>query len=235
VSPWRDYPSEMNTQRELDDATVEAVLRGDPLPAELEPLAQAIITLRSLPEHPVRPSPELAARMAAGEFASAAAPRPSRRSAGRHRAARSRLTALPLRAKVAAVAALAVVGLGTATVAGALPEPAQHQLEWVIESVTPIDFGDRSEFGQDVADDARDGGVDGREVSDRAKEQGGQDTPDRVQPGSTWSDSPATPAAPPDEHPSERQGKPEEPGKPANPPGKPGGDDKRPDDPRPSG
>lgn len=221
MSPSRDYDSEMHTQRELDDATVEAVLSGDPLTAELEPLAQAIIALRTVPDRPVRPSPELAARMAAGDFSSAAAPRPSRRSAGRHRAARRRLAALPLRAKLGAATALAVSGLATATAAGAFPEPAQHQLEWVIETVTPIEFSDRSQFGQEVADDARDGGVDGQEVSERAKDQGQTGTSESSS-GSTPGDPPVVvPADPPAEHPADQAGKPDLPGKPAEPPGKP--------------
>ncbi|HEX6235124.1 MAG TPA: hypothetical protein VFZ63_18500 [Jiangellaceae bacterium] len=163
----------MYAQRELDDATVEAVLRGGHVPADLEPLAAALGTLRELQEQPVRPSAELAARMATGDFASAVAPRPSRRSAGRH-VARRRLATLPLRAKVAAGSVLALGGLASATAAGALPDEAQERIETVIEAVTPFEFNHPNEFGQDVSDDARDGGVDGHEVSERAKEHGNQ-------------------------------------------------------------
>lgn len=76
----------MHPQPRLDDAPVEAVLRGGPVPADVEPLASALGTLRDLPEQPVRPSAELATRMATGGFASAAAPRPNSRSAGRYAA-----------------------------------------------------------------------------------------------------------------------------------------------------
>jgi hypothetical protein len=163
----------MYAQRELDDATVEGVLRGGPVPADLEPLAAALSSLRERQEQPVRPSAELAARMATGDFASAVAPRPSRRSAGRH-AARRRLATLPLRARIAAGSLLALGGLASATAAGALPDEAQQRMEAVIEAVTPFEFSDSSEFGQDVSDDARDGGVDGDEINERAKEQGRQ-------------------------------------------------------------
>jgi len=44
----------------------------------------------------------------------------------------------------------------------------------MIESVTPIDFPDRAEFGQEVAEDARDGGADGQQISEQAREQGRQ-------------------------------------------------------------
>lgn len=239
MSRWRDYDSEMPTQRELDDVTVEAVLRGHPVSAEFEPLAWAVAALRTPPEQPVPLSAELAARMATGDFPSAAASRPSRRSAGRkagrHRAARRKLATLPLRAKVAAASALAIAGMTTATVAGALPEPAQHHFEMVIESVTPFEFVDRSEFGQEVADDARDGGVDGQDVSEKAREQGqgsngstqdrqpsapeSRTSPDRPAPESD--ESPAKsqppvvkPVAPPDDVRPGQQDRPLRPGKP---------------------
>ena len=136
MSDWRDYPSEMPPLREIDDATAEAVLRGGAVSAEFEPLVTALTALRATPELPVRPSTELAARMAAGDFASAVASPRSRRSAGRHsarhRGARRKLAALPVRVKVAAAVALATGGLATATAAGALPEPAQQRVQSVI-------------------------------------------------------------------------------------------------------
>jgi hypothetical protein len=193
VSDWRDYPGEMPPLREIDDVTAEAVLRGDDVPAHLEPLVTAIAALRATPEQPVRPSAELAARMAAGDFASAAAPPRSRRSAGRyvahtarHRGARRKLATLPVRVKVAAAVAFAAGGLATATAAGALPEPAQQRMQSVIESVTPIDFPEPADFGREIADDARDGGVDGRDVSEKARQLGTK--PDQA------GDRPAPPA-----------------------------------------
>lgn len=165
--------NEMYANPELDDATVEAVLSGDPVPAELEALAAALGALRALPRQPVRPSKELAARMATGDFASAVAPRPSRRSAGRH-VARRRIAALPLRAKIAVGSVLALGGLASATVAGALPDQAQQSVESVIETITPFDLNESDGFGREVSEDARDGGVDGQEISEKAKEQGDQ-------------------------------------------------------------
>ncbi|HEX5995752.1 MAG TPA: hypothetical protein VFY84_11470 [Jiangellales bacterium] len=173
MSRSRDYKNEMYANPELDDATVEAVLSGDPVSAELEPLAAALGALRALPGQPVRPSKELAARMATGDFASAVAPRPSRRSAGRH-VARRRVAALPLRAKIAAGSVLALGGLASATVAGALPDQAQQSVESVIETITPFEFNESDDFGREVSEDARDGGVDGQEVSEKAKDQGDQ-------------------------------------------------------------
>lgn len=206
----------MYAQQELDDATVEAVLRGGPVPTELEPLAAALRALRALPGQPVRPSVELAARMATGDFASAVAPRPSRRSAGRY-AARRRLAALPLRAKIAAGSAIVLGGFASATAAGALPEPAQQGVESVIEAVTPFEFPDSNDFGQDVSDDANDGGVDGQEISERAQEQG-DEPPDT---GSGEGDESAvTPSTPDLSDPAGRSdttppaGKPAEPGQP---------------------
>jgi hypothetical protein len=229
VSGSRDYRDEMYAQREIDDTTVETVLRGGPVPADLEPLTAALGALRALPEQPVRPSDELAARMAAGDFASAVAPRPSRRSAGRH-AARRRLATMPLRAKIAAGGVMVLGGLATATVAGALPGPAQQGVQTVIEMVTPIEFDDPKDFGKEVSDDAKDGGVDGWEISERAKEQGadpdapgsdGQPDPAVVPPGSDNGSArgqgvtPTVPETRPSNAPGDTPGQPVEPGRPS--------------------
>ena len=229
----------MYAQRELDDATVEAVLRGGHVPADLEPLAAALGTLRELQEQPVRPSAELAARMATGDFASAVAPRPSRRSAGRH-VARRRFATLPLRAKVAAGSVLALGGLASATAAGALPDEAQERIEAVIEAVTPFELNHPNEFGQDVSDDARDGGVDGHEISERAKEQGNQldepevaETPEPAVVPPAGRSTTTPPASQPAENPG-GAGKPAEQGQPdevgPNDKGKPDEAGRRPDE-----
>jgi hypothetical protein len=162
--------------------------------------------------------------MATGDFASAVAPRPSRRSAGRH-VARRRLAALPLRAKVAAGSVLALGGLASATAAGALPDQAQHGVESVIEMVTPYEFTDPSDFGPEVSKDARDGGVDGQEISEKAKEQGNQDAGNSglepAVPPKPGVDRPAPAGTRPTDIP-DVAGKPSEPGRPADT-GKPDG------------
>jgi hypothetical protein len=219
VSGSRDYQDEMHAHRELDDATVEAVLSGKLVSAELEPLAAAVGALRALRGQPVRPSEELAARMATGDFASAVAPRPSRRSAGRH-VARRRLAALPLRAKLAAGGVLALGGLASATAAGALPDQAQQGVESVIEIITPFEFAD-SDFGREVSDDARDGGVDGQEISEKAKEQGnepeqaGNPALEPAVPLRPNEDRPEPAGTPPSDK-ADLAGKPSEPGRPAD-------------------
>jgi hypothetical protein len=157
----------MPRQRTLDDASVEAVLRGGTVAPDLVPLVDIVSAIRAAATQPVRPSGELAERMASGVFGTDQ-PR-SRSKAG---TMSSKLAAMSLRAKVAAGCAVALTGLTGVTAAGALPDAAQERVETMIESVTPIDFVDRAEFGQEVADDAQDGGVDGQEISERAKEQG---------------------------------------------------------------
>jgi hypothetical protein len=157
--------------------------------------------------------------MATGDFASAVAPRPSRRSAGRH-VARRRLAALPLRAKVAAGSVLALGGLASATAAGALPDQAQQGVESVIEIMTPFEFAD-SNFGHEVSDDARDGGVDGQEISEKAKELGDQpeDAGDQglepAEPLRPDADRPEPAGTPPTDK-ADVAGKPSEPGRPAD-------------------
>ena len=169
MNTWGDDVGEMSTRRPLDDASVEAVLRGAQVPPELEPLAGVVQSFRSAAQGPVRPTTELAERMAAGVFSIDRAQR--RTKIGQ---TLSKLAAMSLRAKVATGFAAALTGLTAATAAGALPDAAQERVETAIESVTPIDFPDRAEFGQEVAEDAQDGGVDGREISEWAREQGQQ-------------------------------------------------------------
>jgi hypothetical protein len=155
--------------RVLDDASVEAVLRGDIVAPELEPLAGFVSAIRTAAALPVRPSRELADRMASGVFVTE---RPDRRM--KVGMTLSKLAAMSVRTKVAAGCAVALTGLTGVTAAGALPDAAQQRVETMIESVTPIDFPDRAEFGQEVAEDATDGGVDGQQISEQAREQGRQ-------------------------------------------------------------
>jgi hypothetical protein len=157
--------------------------------------------------------------MATGDFASAVAPRPSRRSAGRH-VARRRFAALPLRAKVAAGGVLALGGLASATAAGALPDQAQQGVESVIEMMTPFEFTDPSDFGREVSEDARDGGVDGQDISEKAKEQGnpedaGNSGLEPAVPPEPGVDRPAPAGTRPADIP-DVAGKPSEPGPPAD-------------------
>ena len=169
MSGWGDHGGEMPTRRPIDDASAEALLRGAAVPREMEPLAGLIRAIRSTAGQPVRPNRELAERMAAGVFVVEDVD--SRTTVGR---ALSRLAALSLRTKVVTGLVATMTGLTGVTAAGALPDAAQARVESAIESITPIDFPDRSQFGQKVAEDARDGGVHGQEISEDAREQGRQ-------------------------------------------------------------
>ncbi len=169
MSGWGDDVGEMPTRRPIDDASAEALLRDAAVPREMEPLAGFIRAIRSTATQQVRPSRELAARMASGVFVVEEIDR--RTTVGR---ALSRLAALSLRTKVVAGLVATMTGLTGVTAAGALPDAAQARVESAIESITPIDFPDPAEFGQEVAEDAEDGGVDGQEISEDAREQGRQ-------------------------------------------------------------
>ncbi|HEX6577306.1 MAG TPA: hypothetical protein VF082_02985 [Jiangellaceae bacterium] len=154
----------------LDDTAVEAVLCGGAVAPELEPLASFVGTIRTTATRPVRPSRELADRMASGAFVT------GRTRRTRVRRSSPKVVAMSLRAKVAIGSVAALTGLTGVTAAGALPDAAQQRVETMIEFVTPIEFVDRAEFGHEVADDAQDGGVDGQEISERAREQAQQST-----------------------------------------------------------
>ena len=169
MSGWGDDVGEMPTRRPIDDASAEALLRDAAVPREMEPLAGFIRAIRFTATQQVRPSRELAERMASGVFVVEEVD--SRTTVGR---ALSRLAALSLRTKVVTGLVATMTGLTGVTAAGALPDAAQARVESAIESITPIDFPDRGEFGQEVSEDAKDGGVDGPEISEDAWDQGRQ-------------------------------------------------------------
>lgn len=192
MSSFSDDEGEMTIRRPLPDATVEAVLTGGAVPMDAADVAVFTAALRVAGTRPVEPTPALAAMMADGVFpdiadrAPAARPTPWRRARMAAletlAAVVAKLAGLGVAAKTAAVATVAVASVGAAGAGGALPEPAQDRVARIIERVTPFeapDSGDtenepneNADFGQSVSDDARDGGVDGQEISERAKENG---------------------------------------------------------------
>lgn len=192
MNGWGDDVDEMPTQRLIDDDAAEALLRGLAVPPDLEPLAGMVQAIRSVAICPVPPSPELAERMASGDFATSPVERRTRTGQ-----TLSKFAALSLRAKVVTGLAATMSGLTAATAAGALPDAAQARVETTIESITPIDFPDRAEFGREIAEDAQDGGVDGQEISETARDQDRQPA-DRVERGSAEAHRPAdAPGGPP--------------------------------------
>ena len=197
----------------LDDTAIEAVLRGGAVAPELEPLATFVGSIRTVAIQPVRPSRELADRMVSGVFVTGRVRRT------RVRQSSPKVAAMSLRAKVVIGSAAALTGLTGVTAAGALPDAAQHRVETMIEFVTPIEFPDRAGFGHEVADDAQDGGVDGQEISERAREQGQQSAElgnqgqaDERRPDGLPTDLPTTATVPdrpgPDDHPGTGSGGP---------------------------
>lgn len=128
---WR----EVRGSTVLDDASIEALFRNEPVPEELTAVAGVVGVLRSAAQLPVLPSAELAERMATGDFGDAL-PEPVRTIRGAHR----KPPQLSVRAKVAMGGLAVFFGLTAATVAGALPAPLQAGLETIVELVTPIEF-----------------------------------------------------------------------------------------------
>ncbi|WP_157575053.1 hypothetical protein [Jiangella muralis] len=144
---------------------------------------------------------------------------------------------MSMRTRAAVVLAAIFTSFTGVAAAGALPDAAQQRVESVIETVTPISFDEPGEFGQDVAEDAQDGGVDGQEVSEDAQELGGK--PDDPGEGHepVLPDLPTTVPTTPGEHRPDDPGRPDDrpsadpthpPADPAEPPVSP---DERPADP----
>jgi hypothetical protein len=203
-----DYLREMPVLDQIDEPTAEAILAGRPVPPALEPLTLVVAAYRRAADRPVPPSPALAEWMAAG--------------GGRRRRKKmaavevlagvaAKLTGMSLAAKALAGVAIASAGVASAGFAGALPEPAQERFESVVETVTPVEFpaGEHTPFGEEVSEDAKDGGVDGAEISEKARQLGDQHAPAELP-------APVDPADPgqPAELPT-----PDEPGPPNPPPG----------------
>lgn len=193
MRPPDDYVSEMIALHQIDDATAEALLAGRTVTDELAPLAEVVRAYRRMADQPVRPSTELARQMATGLFTGSAEQYQPATGAGRGRRRRpSRTVARTVWVAVLGGAAAAVAGVGTAGFAGVLPDPAQERFETVVETVTPFEFpqqaDENAEFGdacepdqpicgEEVSEDAKDGGVDGGEISERAREQGDERRP----------------------------------------------------------
>ncbi|RIQ22321.1 hypothetical protein [Jiangella rhizosphaerae] len=229
-----------------DDATVEAILRGVRIPPggpdlpELAALSDAVEAIRRSADEAVPPTAELARRIALGDFAGIAPSPPPHVHPVRARLGR-RVAAMSMRTRAVVALAAIFTGFTGVAAAGALPDAAQQRVESVIETVTPISFGESDEageFGQDVAEDAQDGGVDGQEVSEDAQELGnkpddpGHDptlpplpTPVPTTPGDHRPDTPGQPDDVPGTDPTAPEQRPTDP---ADPPVAP---DERPADP----
>jgi hypothetical protein len=204
----------------LDDDTVEALLTGRPVTPGLAPLAGAVGELRAVARQPVRPSAELAQRLASGDFSGISPAPPATKPAPAPHRLRSWLAAISPRARIVTGAVLVFTGLSAATAAGALPGGAQHRVESFVEAVTPISF-QRDEPDVVDVEDARE------PASDRGRPDS---TTEPAQPGS--SPDPGSPVTPAPGKPETPPGRPDSPGnspetppgqsdRPARPPGKP--------------
>lgn len=223
-----DIPVEMH-RRDIGDAAIEAFFSGNGAGDELPPSLAAIADeLRELAAGPVpEPTPQLAALLANGFSAEggdlpattaldvpgampgAAAPGKGKR--------RSRLAGfvagLSAAAKAGLGAGVAMASVTAVGAAGALPGPVQNVVATGLEALTSFDLphsGDGADdatepanFGERVSTDAKDGGVDGRVVSEDAKRNGESNRADAAggagrpeDPGSAGADhGPAKPAA----------------------------------------
>jgi hypothetical protein len=148
----------------LDDAAIEAILRGDDVAPEHRDLAMFAALVRSVADQPApRPTPALA-RLLQGEPPTSTV-RPQRRRRSRTRAhtrpggrrpgrVLTKVAGAGVMAKVSlAFTAAAVVGVGAA---GALPEPAGSAVRDAIDAISPVDFrndDDRPPVGPPGPDD----------------------------------------------------------------------------------
>ncbi|RAW09285.1 hypothetical protein, partial [Phytoactinopolyspora halophila] len=189
----------MRSLQPLDDATVEAILRGESVRPELVALTDTVETIRGVANTPVEPSAELADRMASGKFPDAELlPYAHRRGNGAR--LRSSLAALSWRVKAATSCALIVIGGTSVAASGMLPDPIPDRVRSVIEAMTPISFTSQMEVGEDIA----------RQVGAGTIESGSK----KPEPVDSRGNAP--------EDPDERGNAPEDPGERGNAPEDPG-------------
>jgi hypothetical protein len=154
----------------LDGLLVDPVLGG------------FVADLRRLAEEPApTPSPALAAVLAGrGPVVDELAERRRRR----HMAPVRTVAGLSLAAKVTLGVGIAVAATSGAAAAGVLPGPVQDTVAEVVSLATPFELhgspAEPSGFGQSVRDDATDDdpGVDGRSISDAARDASRGERPD---------------------------------------------------------
>jgi hypothetical protein len=201
VSDSGDDVPEMPTTPFLDDRAIEAIIAGDDVAAELQPLATFASGVRAEGDrHAPRPSPALAQLIATGggpassdvdadAHAGTSDPLSSRR-----KLALAKVAGLGLVAKLtlgAGAAAASVVGGGAA---GVLPGKANHVVRNAIEAVTPMAFPDDDAPATSLREPAGTGGDHGDRVSSDAT--GESDGVPGVDGGATADDAPGASVRP---------------------------------------
>jgi hypothetical protein len=217
----------MATPREIDDATAEALVAGGTVADDLEPLVRLLRAYREAARQPVRPCPVLATRMATGGIQAPAPGHPAVNTVsgpvnghGYRRPAvpvrrRPRTVVLALLAagftkiaglsglvKASAGLTIVVTGIGSAGVAGMLPDPVQQRFDSVVESVLPDDLpaetggnADLDSGGEEPSEHAGRGGGGTRGPDPRpAQRQPPGGPPDPVEPGAAGDRHQPTPA-----------------------------------------
>lgn len=192
MSPADDNEAEMYRRSGIDDHAIEAFIAGSPIGDGWEPLDAFASQVRRVADGPVpEPSLQLAAFLSSGlsteksnlpATAASNVTGPAPQVAGlpkwrkKSMALAEFLAGLSVAAKAALGIGVAAASVTAAGAAGALPGPAQDAVAATVRAVTPFSFpesaSDSADFGKTVSTDARDGGVDGQEVSDAAKENG---------------------------------------------------------------
>ena len=179
MSTFGDHEAGMSTNCQLDDDTIESIVRGDEVDPFFEPLAAFARQVRALGDEPVpTPSPALRALIAHGDTPDSRATRRPRMLARGATPAAGNRAGIRLAAKVGFGAAVATVTMAGAAAAGVLPDRANDAVRDAIEAVTPLDDTEPTtehptDFGERVSNDATgqsdgDSGVDGGEISDEA-------------------------------------------------------------------
>jgi len=155
MSDRGDDVPEMPPAPLLDDAMIDALIDGDPVPRGLDHLAAFAAGVRAVSDRPApQPSVELAALLTrGGQDVDADAPTPLIPQRTRRRSVLAKAAGLGIAAKIglgSTAVAAAVVGAGAA---GVLPRGADRVVRDAIEVVTPVEFTDRDGLDSVDADD----------------------------------------------------------------------------------
>ena len=145
-----DDMNEMRIQRQVDDATAEALLRGDVVLPEFRPVAEFVQEVKAAGTVRVVPSRELAERMATGDFSGIEPVAPP--DSVVEQARRRWMAGTGARARFATGMAVVLMACTGVTMAGAWPDGAQRTVDSIIKTVVPF-TADESDESDEIADD----------------------------------------------------------------------------------
>jgi hypothetical protein len=163
VTGHSDHGPEMPPVPLLDDVTIDALIDGHVVPPDLDHLAAFAAGVRAVADRPApHPTAALQAVLTGDAPVTPSRDRTGhRRSPARRRSALAKVASLGLAAKIGVAATAAAAGVAGAGAAKVLPGDADEVVRDAIEIVTPVEFTEDGDLGDDGPNDGGPGPSDG--------------------------------------------------------------------------